>query len=169
MPVIGEVKSARELGYKGNGRRVWSACELCKDERWVMRNTDGSPQNKLCVHCFLKTRSRENNHNWKGGRFKTVDGYWRVLAKEHPNADHNGYILEHRLVTEKQLGRYLTKREDVHHLNGIKTDNRLENLVVMRHGEHRQLVLPFQERIRELELAIEKLIDKEALDVRDKG
>ena len=159
MPVIGEVKSARELGYKGNGRRIWSACELCGNERWVMRNTNGSPQNKLCVHCFLKTRSRENNHNWKGGRFNTVDGYIRVLSADHPNKDIRGYVLEHRLVMEQTLGRYLLGNEDVHHLNGIKSDNRPENLAVLKHGEHRQLVMPFQKRIRELELAIEKLID----------
>ncbi len=42
---------------------------------------------------------------------------------------------------------------------GIKTDNQPENLAVLKHGEHRQLVLPFQSRIRELELAIEKLIN----------
>jgi len=162
MPIIGEVKSARELGYRGNGRRIWSACELCGTERWVMRNTDGTPQNKLCVHCFLKTRSRENNHNWKGGRFKTMDGYVRVLAPDHPFADIRGYVLEHRLILEQKLGRLLLRTEVGHHLNGIKNDNRPQNLVVAtRKHSSSTMIAPYKERIRELELAIEKLIDKE--------
>ena len=161
MPIIGEIRKDYEIGRPKNYiKYIWAACELCGKERWVVSKA-GKPQNKFCVHCFLKTRSGENNHNWKGGRFKTVDGYWLVIAKDHPNVNHNGYMLEHRLVMEQELGRYLTRQEDVHHLNGIKGDNRPENLAVMKHGEHRQLVLPFQERIKELELTIQKLIRSE--------
>ena len=64
---------------------------------------------------------------WKGGRTKTQMGYMRVYSPNHPNAIKN-YVLEHRLVMEKHLGRLLLKHETVHHKNGIKDDNRLENL-----------------------------------------
>jgi hypothetical protein len=65
---------------------------------------------------------------WKGGRFLTGEGYVRLLTPHHPNADHQGYMLEHRLVVEKDLGRFLTADEVVHHINGVKDDNRIENL-----------------------------------------
>lgn len=55
-------------------------------------------------------------------------GYWYVLRIDHPFSQKQGYIAEHRLVMEKIIGRYLTRKEVVHHKNNIKTDNRPENL-----------------------------------------
>lgn len=49
-------------------------------------------------------------------------------ARDHPRANRDGYVLEHVLVMEQQLGRYLLPGENVHHLNGVKDDNRPENL-----------------------------------------
>lgn len=46
---------------------------------------------------------------------------------------------EHRLVVEKSIGRKLTSKEDVHHINGDKTDNRLGNLQVVTRSEHRKI------------------------------
>jgi hypothetical protein len=62
-----------------------------------------------------------------------------ILAKDHPDADHHGYVMEHRLVMEQYLGRPLTKIEVVHHINGIKTDNRIENLQLLTRSEHIRL------------------------------
>lgn len=90
-----------------------------------------------------KTGSKSSN--WKGGRYKDKrDGYIIITApKGHPNAKIGGgggtktkYILEHRLVMEKLLGRYLNHDEDVNHLNGKKDDNRPENLRLVRHHAH---------------------------------
>jgi hypothetical protein len=74
--------------------------------------------------------SRENNPNWKGGITRYVLGYIGILLPEHPFCDKKGYVLEHRLVMEKHLGRYLSLEEVVHHINGIKSDNRIENLML---------------------------------------
>ena len=158
MPAIGEVRTARSLGYAGNDRRIWSACVMCGVARWTVRRRDGTSRSKHCLYCFLKTLSGSNNHSWKGGKFRTREGYIKILSKGHPNPDNAGYVAEHRLVMERELGRYLEKNEDVHHLNGVKDDNRPANLSVLSHGEHKQLTLPYQKRIKELEAIVEKLI-----------
>jgi hypothetical protein len=73
----------------------------------------------------------ERSPLWKGERLRTHQGYILCWAPWHPYAHRHGRIYEHRLVVEEQLGRYLMPWEIVHHKNGIKDDNRFENLEVM--------------------------------------
>lgn len=73
------------------------------------------------------SRVGEKNSNWRGGR------------PDHPRAMKQGVVLEHRLVMEEQLGRYLEPNEVVHHLNGDTLDNRPENLQVMTQADHARL------------------------------
>lgn len=81
----------------------------------------------------------EHSPAWKGGRFTDRKGYIYVRAPDHPNANAVGYVFEHRLVMERVLGRLLAPDEVVHHINGIRDDNRPENLQVMTHVEHMRL------------------------------
>lgn len=72
-------------------------------------------------------RKGDENHNWKGGKITTRFGYVKEYSPEHPNSV-SKYVLEHRLVMEKMIGRYLETNEEVHHKNGIRNDNSPDNL-----------------------------------------
>ncbi len=76
--------------------------------------------------------------NWKGGKRKHTRGYIEIHSPKHPFRNKQNYVLEHRLVMEKNIGRYLTPSEVVHHINRITDDNRIENLILFKnHSEHR--------------------------------
>ena len=83
------------------------------------------------------TRTGATNHgNWKGGKVVTGTGYYAVYGGEFLEMHYSGgYTLEHRLVMARHLGRALTKTETVHHINGDRKDNRVENLQ-LRRGKH---------------------------------
>ncbi len=75
------------------------------------------------------------NGKWNGGR-RRAGGYVHVLRPDHPNACKNGYVREHILVMSEHLGRKIERDEIVHHINGIKTDNRIENLELTNRADH---------------------------------
>lgn len=85
------------------------------------------------------SNSLHKNHKWKGGKKINQNGYVMVLKPEHPHAVGIGYVYEHRIVMEEHLGRILKTDEQVHHINEIKTDNRIENLQILSPSEHAKL------------------------------
>lgn len=76
-------------------------------------------------------RIGKDSFSYKGGRNTSIAGYIRILI---PGT--GSYKLEHRLIMEKYLGRKLKREEQVHHINGIKNDNRIKNLELMNIREH---------------------------------
>jgi len=73
--------------------------------------------------------------SWKGGQFLS-NGHVYILKKDHPHSIKLGYVLRSHLVMEKKIGRYLTKKEIVHHINGIPDDDRIENLKLLTQSSH---------------------------------
>lgn len=101
---------------------------LVKAGVWVTR--------RYIVGHFPKVQPRlDQAYRWKGGRRKS-HGYVEIKKPEHPFADSEGYVKEHRLIMEAELGRYLATKEYVHHINGVKTDNRIENLQLINPSKH---------------------------------
>jgi hypothetical protein len=81
-------------------------------------------------------RKGPDSPSWKGGRVIDKNGYVWLRLPDHPNANASGLVAEHRLVMAESLGRPLWPWENVHHRNGIRADNRLENLQLVLTGKH---------------------------------
>lgn len=75
---------------------------------------------------------------WKGGR-RIDNGYIEIYSPHHPYKKRNGCIKEHRLIMEKYLGRFLQFQEVIHHINGNKMDNRIENLMLFANNKEHML------------------------------
>lgn len=83
---------------------------------------------KQCGRVGRRHPAGADVYNWRGGR-TTNNGYVRARSPGHPRTTKkNPYVLEHILVMERSIGRYLLRHERVHHRNGRRADNRIENL-----------------------------------------
>ncbi|MEK6883557.1 MAG: HNH endonuclease [Nanoarchaeota archaeon] len=87
---------------------------------------------------WMKGRKGIISNAWKGGEYKDNWGYIWIYNPEHPN-NRNNYIRKHRLIMEQYIDRYLTEDEHIHHINGIKDDNRIDNLQIVNIKEHGSL------------------------------
>ena len=133
------------MHYRRHRREVYGVCSVEGCDRLASRLND-----KLCPMHTRRVRLT-GNVGPAGPARKNADGTFRaarreryikyaspsrpgrgayvmVSVPEHPKANAKGYVLEHRYVMEQRLGRLLLDHENVHHINGDTTDNRLENL-----------------------------------------
>lgn len=130
-------------------QRVNNRCPTC--------NKLISPRAKFCLkHEPIRASfTGENNPHWKGGRHKLPNGYIGIYKPEDTRTKSH-YVMEHRLVWEMAHG-ILPPKWQVHHINGVKDDNRLENLIALPPRTHRhssptrRLLKKAQARIKELE------------------
>ena len=81
-----------------------------------------------------------------GHKKKRSDGYISIYFPSHPKSSSDGYIMEHVLMMECFIGRWLNDDEVVHHKNGDRADNRKENLELMTASDH--MSFHMKERMR---------------------
>lgn len=114
-------------------------CKVCGKE---MRHKPSQAAVETCsraCHALGRiSRPLDRQHNGRPVRLD-AKGYVLVWEPPHPNKSLKGWQLEHRLVVERRLGRYLRSDEAVHHRNEIKDDNRDENLELMDALDHAAL------------------------------
>lgn len=116
-----------------NGKRV-----VCTPDHEILTTIGWVRADALTVSHTVMTNGYNKgvaNSNWRGGRNYDKDGYVLVHCPEHPNAV-QGTVREHRLLMESSLGRFLEPFEIVHHKNGIKDDNSIDNLEVLTKSSH---------------------------------
>jgi len=99
----------------------------------------GSDRQKAHLKKLLSGQHRETSYNWKGGKHLDAFGYVLICCPEHPNCNAGGYIMEHRLVMEKMIGRYLERHEVVHHIDHNKQNNNEDNLLLMTKENHARM------------------------------
>lgn len=145
VPLIGEIRAATSLGFKTPRNMVWLACVVCGKGRWVgVPATRQSDFRNMCAGCF-RAVGRPIRYRKCGGRIQLPSGYIQVKVEADDffvsMRNNVGYVLEHRLVMAKQIGRVLHRWELVHHKNHIRNDNRPENLQLVTDERHRQITI----------------------------
>lgn len=151
------------------------ACPECGHRRWKYRSDWLKYGNVVCLRCSARKKisqvlnskegklhraSGPKSHFFKRGWTRNESGYIICsLPLGHPfrkAANIYGSIRQHRLVMMEHLGRPLESWEQVHHKNGKRDDNRIENLELLSSGAH-TLVTRMEVVIKELQVKNERL------------
>jgi len=134
----------KNLGKSRGGVGVWTTCPDCGKERWtraghVRSGGRKTPRCRLCANRGPLSPAWKRGY-WKNGGYNmlTVSGLpHNEQALARPMANAKGCVPQHRLVMARHLGRPLKRgKEIVHHVNGIRDDNRIENLKLLTKNTH---------------------------------
>lgn len=123
-------KNGKDVVCQGCGEVYYVALGRLKETKYCSLSCHGrSVLGRPEIQAKIRRRYGAENNRWKGGRRKHTQGYVWILV--------NGkYYLEHRYIMMQSLKRPLAKGEQVHHKNGNKLDNRIENLELVNVADH---------------------------------
>lgn len=128
----------RDAGCEFSKRTKKEKTELEKAAEFLRRSL--AHKGKKLSEAQINAISERNSCNYNGmngyGHTKYHTGYIKCYVPKHPNASKDGYVMLHRVLMERQIGRYLNDDEVVHHINHKRDDNRLENLRLMNKRDH---------------------------------
>ena len=140
-PICGKRFHLKEYAVKNRKTKPCCSKACLREYKRILMTGEGNHQYGL---------KGSKNASWKSDRKKTSYGYIQIRVLDHPFKRHGDYVFEHRLVAEQYLltkensveinGKYyLSPEYEVHHINFCRADNRPENLVVMKKGDHIRL------------------------------
>lgn len=120
---------------------TWNQIELtCKycDSKFLVWPGRSETAQFCSISCNISNRNKENAKSY--GELTLSHGYLKIKLPDHPFCDKSGYVFLHRYVAEQHLGYPIDPKEyAVHHIDEVKTNNNLDNLVVIRHSAHMRL------------------------------
>ena len=131
LTVLSESKRENNIAY-------WDCLCECGNKTIATTGKLRSGHKKSCG-CLKSEAARDNAYKNLAGKKKisengslpkrkAKDGYVKIHDREHPRSDKGGFVFEHIKVMENKIGRRLIEKENVHHINGDKGDNKPENL-----------------------------------------
>jgi hypothetical protein len=133
----GVFKHSQKKGIKPNFKGI---CENCGIEFETYRSPSNMKKLKprFCsLKCIGESQKGINNPSYKNGKHFDANGYVVLFKPEHPFCGVRKSILEHRFIMECKIGRYLKKEEIVHHIDGNKSNNDINNLMLFKNqSEH---------------------------------
>ena len=119
-----------------------NAAKYCS-RKCLWKNNKGKHRSEETKRKISEGQKGPKGYQWKGGKTKHYQGYVLVKKHGHPFSDTQNYVFEHRLIIEIHIRRYLKPEERIHHINGIKDDNRIENLKLFSNkSEHQKFHNP---------------------------
>jgi hypothetical protein len=151
-------------------KQAMVTCGICKEKRLTTIPGDWRTWSGYCLPCA--TGEGQDHGHWKGGRCVDNDGYILVhismLSEEERELTKSmitqkTYVREHRLVMAVKLGRPLKRGEVVHHLNGLKQDNRPENLKLTNAKEHPRENATVFEQFRAEIARLQRILDEHGI------
>ena len=127
----------KTMNYKG-------ICKNCGNEFETYCSPSRHTPKFCSIKCIGESQKGINNPAYNGGRYTDSNGYVIIYMPDHPHSGAKKTILEHRYIMECKIGRYLTDLEVVHHIDGNKSNNEPDNLMLFNnqteHGKyHTQL------------------------------